>query len=132
MTGAVELNAKTIGISDRLEDMAPLFEREITRLQESEVAHFAALGGRFVRTGALRASLTTQAAPGAIRRVEAHHLEFGSAIYYAPFQVEHPGPPTPAGGLQRRGHPSAVLELTEQERRAITEDMGSYVMGSEL
>ena len=102
-------------IDARLEDMRVLFLDTFKVLEEREAIRFGELGGRYVATGRLRDSLVSPAGAGAVRRATVHSLEFGSSVFYAGFQVEDPGPETPAGGLKREGHPSAVMEFGEVE-----------------
>jgi hypothetical protein len=113
------------GISRRLVDMEPAFRETTVLLEASEARLFDQLGGRYVRTGRLRRSLTM---PGeGVREVRAAGLAFGSDVYYAPFQVEDPGPVTPAGGLERKGHPSAVLKLDEETAAAVARGLMRHI-----
>ena len=117
------------GIAGRMVDMEPAFRDATHLLEASEARLFDELAGRYVRTGQLRRSLT---APGAgVREVRAGHMAFGSDVYYARFQVEDPGPPTAAGGLERKGHPSAVLKLDEETAGAVAHRMMGHIAGRE-
>ena len=124
--GEEHLRRTCAGISGRLENHTAGMGAQIRRLEGTESELFSE--GQYVRTGALRDSLTRSGAAGAVRRVHGSELEFGSSIPYAKFQVEDPGPETPAGGLQRKGHPSAVLKLDEATALEVTRDLGEYLM----
>ena len=112
------------GIAHRMVNQEPALELAMKRLEQSEEKFFE---GRYVQTGALRESLVGDG-PGAIRRVTRTGFEFGSSVYYAAFQVESPGPVTPAGGLERRGHPSAILKVDEAQSAELAATLGEYVM----
>jgi hypothetical protein len=118
------------GISERITDLAPAFEQAARMFEASEARLFGELGGKYVRTGALRRSLTV--AGEGIRDVHQGSLRFGSDVPYAAFQVEDPGPVTPAGGLKRKGHPSAVLKLTDEQAHAVAQDAMGHIRGGEL
>ena len=122
--GTLKLERTCLGIGERMVNQEPVLEAAMQRLEQSEEKFFE---GQYVRTGALRESLTGDG-PGAIRRVTRTGFEFGSSIHYAAFQVENPGPVTPAGGLQRRGHPSAILKVDEAQAAELAATLGEYVM----
>jgi hypothetical protein len=125
IVGVEKVERDLQGISQRILDMEPAFREATVLLEASEARLFDQLGGRYVRTGALRQSLTT---PGAgVREVTPHGLAFGSDVYYARFQVEDPGPVTPAGGLERKGHPSAVLKLSEADAETVARGVMRHV-----
>ena len=117
------------GIAGRMVDMEPAFRDATHLLEASEARLFDELAGRYVRTGALRRSLTS---PGAgVREARAGHMAFGSDVPYARFQVEDPGPVTPAGGLERKGHPSAVRKLDEETAHMVAHRMMGHIAGRE-
>jgi hypothetical protein len=128
IVGADKLVARTRGMSLRMLDMEPVLKHEARAFEESEKALFGSLGGQYVATGALRDSLTTSSASGAVRRTTHDQLKFGSDIYYAAFQVVDPGPQTGAGGLARKGHPSAVLKLDSAAGFEVVRNMGTFIM----
>jgi hypothetical protein len=125
IVGGEHLERTCTGIGGRCRDLAPVFAEAVPVQERAELPLFAE---KYVLTGALRDSLTSSHAEGAVRRVTESGLEFGSGIYYARFQVEDPGPETAAGGLERRGHPSAVLKLSPELATGLTADAGEYVM----
>lgn len=129
LVGVERLNRTVKGMGERMGNMLPLLVVESERLEAMEEEHFGALGGKYVATGRLRDSLTTSGASDAVRRATLTTLEFGSEVPYAKFQVIDPGPVTPAGGLERRGHKSAVLVLSEETGHAIARDMMRRIMG---
>jgi len=125
--GAEKARHDIEGMARRVNNLAPVMRQIARNLEVREVGKFA--GGKYVRTGATRASLTAPTAPGAVRKVTPTSLRFGTDIPYARFLVENPGPVTPAGGLVRRGHPSAIMaELTPEETEHFTRSAGDYVM----
>lgn len=130
VVGEERVIATCVGVGERAQNLSPEFTEEIGRLERAEESVFS--GGEYVRTGALRDSLTHSGAEGAVRRVTRSSLEFGSSIFYARFQVENPGPQTPAGGLERKGHPSAVLKLEPQAGVEVTESVGEYILRGPL
>jgi hypothetical protein len=85
------------GMSRRLVDLRPAWRKIERDLELSHRRHFAQLGGRYVLTGDLRASLTSNAT-GAVREAHRGELVFGSSLPHAKYQ-------------RRRGK-SAVLVLT--------------------
>ena len=127
--GEEKLAASLAGIVDRAGNLRPVFDLAIERQEQYEETLFES--GKYVRTGALRDSLTNSNAEGAIRNVRAMSVEFGTSIWYGRFQVENPGPVTPAGGLTRKGHKSAVLKRAPAAAVEVTEAVGEYVMGYE-
>jgi len=126
IVGAERLMRRCDGIAWRLTHQEPVMKEAMNRLEKSEEKFF---GDQYVDTGRLRDSLTNEHAEGAIRRVLPTGAVFGSSIYYAPFQVEDPGPITPAGGLVRHGHPSAILKVDKSQGDELTVALGEYVMG---
>ena len=125
ITGAAKLNRDLRRMAEDMWDMRAVFE-EVTRLLEaSETRLFAELDGRYVRTGAMRDSLTMSGE--GVRDINPTSLRFGSDVYYARFQVKNPGPVTPKGGLQRKGHPSAVLRLTNAQAHQIAQDAMEHI-----
>jgi len=114
-------------MAGRMADISPVTRAQFHWLELREERLFSR--GKYVRTGALRASLTQDTAAGAIRVTEPGGLKFGTSVWYAPFQVVHPGPVTPKGGLRRKGHTSAVLKrLRPAERRNLAEDVGNWIL----
>jgi hypothetical protein len=103
------------GIAERMKDAKPAFELVEKILESGEERHFNSLKGRYVDTGALKASLTDGNANGAIREAHADELTFGTSIYYARFL--------------RRRRKSAVLVLKPLERKASTRTIMEFIMG---
>jgi hypothetical protein len=113
------------GISRRMRDARPAFEAVQEILQAGEERHFASLKGRYVRTGALKASLTQDSANGAIREAHADELVFGTSIYYARFLR--------GGRATKRGsRKSAVLVLKPLERKAASRTIMDFIMGEDV
>jgi hypothetical protein len=126
--GTEKLTATTAAIGGRLEDLSPGFEQILPAMEAAERSVFASLGGKYVLTGRLEASLTEPSGQDAVRRVTASSLEFGSSVPWARFQVVDPGPKTAKGGLKRSGHPSAVIRLNAAEEHLMVDQLGEYVM----
>lgn len=82
--GAGPIEAKLSAIGLRALNPSIGLARAIPKLEEAEASRFAAFRGKYVRTGALKASLTGPGT-GAIRRLTADTLSFGSALPYAQF-----------------------------------------------
>lgn len=104
--------------------------RTIPLLQANESAIFASHGGKYVKTGALRASLTEPKGAGAVRRPARQSLNFGTSIYYARFQREHVGPKTDKGGMKRSGR-NVVMDIPEPVQNACAEVVMRYIVGGE-
>jgi len=134
LIGAAHAEHTFEGIATRLLDMSPALRAEERVLEVQEQGVFAQHAGRFVDTGALKNSLTMPNAPGAVRKVSATSLQFGTSIKYARFQTEHIGPETEAGGMARP-LPVAILKITEETRRVVAKDLMNHAVhgsGSEL
>lgn len=91
----------------------PAFKLVAEILEKGEERHFKGLQGRYVRTGALRDSLTQPSANGAIREIHGDQLIFGTSIFYAKFL--------------RKRKKSAVLVLKPTERKAAAATILAYV-----
>jgi hypothetical protein len=103
-------------IADRLVRARPAFESAQRIIEDGETRLFASFRGKYVRTGALRASLTQPTANGAIRRAHHDELEFGTSIFYAKFQKK------------RNSKKPVVLELKPRTRRAVAEHILEYII----
>jgi hypothetical protein len=108
--GVGKVTSDLHGIAERMIDVAPALAAQIHPLEVAQEAAFAALGGRYVDTGAVRRSLTMSGTEGAVRRLSGNELMFGTAIWYARFLTERVGPQTEAGGMARP-LPLAVMKL---------------------
>lgn len=113
--GFVEAEGKMQKMTYRVTDMRPGFEEIETMLEEGEERLFESYHGKYVDTGALKASLTQPRANKAIREAHAQHLDFGTAVYYARFHKDKKGK-------------SAVLVLQSKERKKIPVTLLEYVM----
>jgi hypothetical protein len=118
-----EMEARTL-------NQTPAWEEAVELVQKGEQRYFA---GKFVRTGALRASLTERG-NDAIREAHAQELIFGSGIWYAGFQRKM----RPAGtaGAKPRGRrrygKSLVLKTTPTTRRAVGEMVMRYIASGDI
>jgi hypothetical protein len=111
--GTEETEADLAGVSRRMANAAPAFAESARILERGEQRVFDRLHGKYVRTGATKASLTQPAANGAIREVHADALIFGTSIWYARFL--------------RKRKKSAVLVLLPKERKQLTQTMLDYI-----
>jgi hypothetical protein len=103
--------------------------RTIPLLEEAERATFAELGGRYVKTGATKRSLTEARAEGAVRRPSAHALAFGTKVWYARFLTEEIGPPTAGGGMKRNPPSAVISKPSEATQQACAEIVMRYIVG---
>jgi hypothetical protein len=125
--GAPKLEHDLAKIAERTGDMHAEFARQERQLQRAESALFASHGGKYVKTGRLRRSLTGHTGDS-IRRVTAEGLVFGSSLFYGRFQTEHIGPEkTKRGGLKRSGK-NEVLEFPPEVRERVLKGVGDYVL----
>jgi hypothetical protein len=131
----------------RMADLRPGFEKVMDVLESAEAQHFTKLGGKFVRTGDVRASLTLENADGAIRRAHMQEMEFGSSIWYSVFLradrkkprkrkgkqygLSKRGRPLPPGpeNVTKKGRASAVLVFPTAARREANEILMDHIMG---
>ena len=95
-----------------LREVFPIFERHERELIDS-------YGGKYVRTGATKRSLTEPTAKGAVRRVSGSTFTFGSTIWYAKFQG--------TTGKGEHHDPSAILKLTPEMAREASRAVLRYV-----
>src|SRR5579875_488560 len=123
--GLHETSARLRGFARRMVLPQPALEAAIRLLGESESQIFDAWGGEFVRTGATRASLTSDAA-GAVRRSRGQTLEFGTSIWYARFQRRIDGPSGRPRGRKRVGR-SLIVKAPTAVRRAVRQTVLDYI-----
>jgi hypothetical protein len=79
-------------MGERATDLEPPFHEALTLLEEIHQKGFARLKGRYVLTGATRASLTGPGL-GGIRKSSNDGLEFGSSVWYSGFLTKAPKDP---------------------------------------
>jgi hypothetical protein len=103
-------------IAVRFVHAEPAFLEMAEIIQHGEERVFATLHGKYVRTGALKESLTKDHAEHAIRRAHAEELEFGSGLPYAIYQRKN------------KRAKSAVLKLLTKERREVGQLFLGYVV----
>ena len=124
--GKVKLSVYELGptklsaVRDRFLFPGPGFEHATVMMEEHERTVFESYGGKYVRTGATRASLTDSAASGAIRHLERTGLEFGSSVWWARFQG--------TTGPHKHGPPSAILRPTEAEAHEVATSLLRYIL----
>jgi hypothetical protein len=99
----------------------PLFPDGVFRAAErAEATIFESYGGKYVDTGALRASLTEREAEGAVRELRPGEMLFGTTVYYARFQG--------TTGVGRHSPPSAIIKATAIEAAAAAAGLRDYIM----
>lgn len=113
--GVDQTERRLNAVERRMRDARPAFEKVARILESGEQRHFNSLKGRYVDTGALKASLTQPNANGAIRKAHRDELEFGTSIFYARFL--------------RRKKKSAVLVLKPIERKAAVATILDFIAG---
>lgn len=113
--GADEVADRIAKLSLRFIHLEPIRERVMNIFEQGEERHFNRQKGRYVRTGALRDSLTQPNANGAIREAHGDEFVFGTSIFYARFL--------------RKGRKSAVLVLQPAAKRQASAVLGDHIMG---
>lgn len=123
-TGAIE---GLEDVADRLRNSEPAWREALEILEQGEQRHFARLRGQYVRTGALKQTLTGQS-PKSIREIQNDGLEFGTGLHYARFLSKKPKTPD-AGQVRRRKAKgkSAVLVLQPKAKKDIVRALTEYV-----
>jgi hypothetical protein len=122
---AAALAQKLYEMGRRAINAKPAFEKVLDIAEAGQRRHFSRLGGRYVDTGALRASLTQPHANGAIREAHADEVEFGTSIYYARF-LNKPGT------SRRKKGSSAVLVLQPKAKREAGQALMDYITAGDL
>ncbi|MEJ7783812.1 MAG: hypothetical protein WKF96_03345 [Solirubrobacteraceae bacterium] len=115
-------------VAGRLRNAQPAFEDALDILERGEERHFARLRGQYVRSGALKQSLTGQS-PASIREIQNDGAEFGTNLFYAQFQVKRRKAPE-AGQVRKRNGKgkSAVLVLQPKAKKEIVQTLLDYVV----
>jgi hypothetical protein len=111
--GTEDASHNLAGVSARMSNAQPAFTQIERILEQGEQRQFDRLHGKYVRTGATRASLTQPSANGAIRQAHADELVFGTNVWYAKFL--------------RKKKKSAVLVLLPKERKQVTQTMLDHI-----
>lgn len=117
LQGADAAAKRLSDIVHRMLHAEPAFEKVERVLEAGEARHFAQQRGRYVRTGALRDSLTQAHAPGAIREIHGDAITFGTSIFYAKFL--------------RKKKRSAVLVFKPVEKKAAKAIIVDWITGGE-
>lgn len=102
-------------ISHRMIHLEPAKLPIMKVFEAGELRHFNRLRGRYVLTGATKASLTEDSGPDAIRKAHGDEFIFGTSVFYARFL--------------RKGRRSAVLVLQPAAKKAATRILADHVMG---
>lgn len=126
--GLSNVQLKLRGFARRMVLPEPALEAAVKIIEAGEEELFAKLGGKFIRTGALRASLTQSDARGAIRRSHGEYIEVGSSIWYAHFQKKIGGPSGKPRGRKRVGKTSLVLKVSKVNRALVRQVVLDYLL----
>jgi hypothetical protein len=116
-------------VGDHMMDLAPELERVIDLMEAEHERHFAKCRGRYVLTGATKASLTHSTAPGAVREVGPDRLDFGTDVWYAHFLTKAPKDPW-SGQVPKKNRPdlrSAVVVFPKSAKSQIADMLMGYI-----
>lgn len=102
-------------VSYHLRDVRPAWKVIAEMLEQGEARLFRRYRGKYVDTGATRASLTQPTANDAIREFHAQQMDFGTAVWYAHFHRDKKGK-------------SILLKLQPTERKVIPTTLLQYVV----
>lgn len=115
-------------VGHRAMDLAPPFREAATFLEQLHATDFTRLRGRYVRTGATKASLTGPGAD-AIRDADRHGLVFGTAVWYAHFLTKSPR--DPSMGQVKKEPPGegrhAVLFFPRSAQKKVADMLLGYI-----
>jgi hypothetical protein len=120
--------AKYDEVGDNARNLDPAFDDVLDMLEKVHATHFARLNGRYVRTGATKASLTGAGA-GAIREADDNSLSFGTSIFYAHFLTK--APKDPEFGQVWKGRKDlrfAVLVMPPGTEKKVGEMLLGYIV----
>jgi hypothetical protein len=126
--GLDKAQLKLRGFARRMVLPQPALEAGVKVIEAGEEDLFTGFGGKFIRTGALRESLTQSDARGAIRRAHGEAIEFGSSIWYAHFQKKIGGPSGKPRGRKRVGKTSLVLKVSKANRALVRQVVLDYFL----
>ena len=115
---------------DRAAAQQKVWLRISRMLEKLHAAHFGRVRGRYVRTGATKASLTGHSG-GAIREVGPQGLEFGSDVWYAHFLTKAPRDPYDYQ-VPKTHRPDllyAVLINPPATQKKIADALGEHIVG---
>lgn len=113
-------------VVERVLDPDPVFRRVFDLLEGTHEQHFARLKGRYVLTGATKASLTSDA-PGAIRNVHNGGATFGTAVPQAHYLTKAPKDPSNGQIRKHNGYLSAVMVLPQRTQKRIAQLIADFV-----
>jgi len=103
----------------------PVYREVMDFLEFTERRHFGRLRGRYVRTGATRASLTGSGG-GAIRAIRGTTMDFGTTVRHAHFLTKAPRDPN--SGQVRKEPPGKGLSAVLVFSRSSQKKVGRMVM----
>jgi len=108
--GAREIAAKYEARSHRALMPAPGLEAIYPELEARERELFGEYHGKYVNTGALKASLTQPEGTDALREAHGSEAVFGTKVWYAIYQG--------TTGVGSHGPPSAIMDMPEAVKHA--------------
>jgi hypothetical protein len=115
-------------VAARVLDLEPVHDDLFSILERAERTHFELMHGRYVRTGAVRESLTQRGGYGAVRDSQGSDFRFGSRVFYAHFLTKSPYDVENFQVTKRSGHGrSAVLVMPPAAKEEITRRVMRYV-----
>jgi hypothetical protein len=106
----------------------PVFKRVFRILEAAHKRHFDLLKGRYVLTGATKASLTDMGAPGAIRNLHSGGLTFGTHVPQAHYLTKSPHDPEHGQIRKHNGYLSAVMVMSEETQNLIAGTILKYLV----
>lgn len=124
-TGSTFIEVEELGPAKLDEIAARMAEPEFSArtfraAEDAEQSIFDSYGGKYVDTGALKASLTQREAEGALRVLTPGMLLFGTSVWYARFQG--------TTGQGSHGPPSAIVKASSIEAEIAALDLKDYIL----
>jgi hypothetical protein len=116
-------------VAERFVVARPGFAKAVDILEDAHERFFNRLRGRYVRTGATRASLIG-GAPGSIRALHNDGLRFGTDVPHAHFLTK--APKDPEAGQISKGNSgegrSAVVIFPRSAKRAVAKELLDWIV----
>ena len=117
-------------VADRARTPRGAFQNVLNYLEDVHEDHFTRLRGRYVLTGATKASLTRNFAPGAIRSIHGDGAVFGTSVEQAHYLTMAPRDPR-NGQVRKPNRPdlkSAVLVFPPRAQRRVAEMILEHIV----
>lgn len=110
-------------VAHNVRDLRPGFDRVMELMEDVHARHFRRLRGRYVLTGATKASLTQPVANGAIREMHFQSASFGTQVEQAHYLTKAPQDPN-SGQVPKANRPdlkSAVLVFSRTTKKRVAD-----------